>query len=251
MELLGDQGLFGEVARRSGSGIGCRFMHLATLTLVLLLLAVPLAIEAQPAGKLWRVGYLSSSSAERERTRVAAFQQGLRELGYLEGKSIVIEQRYARGEFERLPELAAELARLKVDVFVVAGAPATHAAHATAPAATGHVAIAGPKFAGHKFRQHPRSMLTATSRAGPADHCTERFGATTSNSAEARPRTSALSQLLSGLVRPTRARGEFLRVPRSYQCHGAPANGGCITRSFRPTEYRSGGGLVEVGSSGS
>lgn len=88
----------------------------------------PLAVEAQPAAKLWRVGYLSSSSAERERARVAAFQQALQELGYLEGKSIVIEQRYAGGEFERLPELAAELARLKVDVFVVAGAPAAHAA---------------------------------------------------------------------------------------------------------------------------
>jgi putative ABC transport system substrate-binding protein len=98
------------------------------LTSLAATLAVPLAIEAQPAGKLWRVGYLSSSSAERERARVAAFEQGLQELGYLEGKSIFIEQRYAGGEFERLPELAAELARLKVDVFVVAGAPAAHAA---------------------------------------------------------------------------------------------------------------------------
>src|SRR5688572_12070576 len=103
-------------------------MHLATLALVLVLLGVPLAIEAEQAANLSRVGYLSSSSAERERARLAAFQQGLRELGYLEGKSILIEQRYAGGKFERLPELAAELARLKVDVFVVAGAPAAHAA---------------------------------------------------------------------------------------------------------------------------
>jgi putative ABC transport system substrate-binding protein len=100
---------------------------LATI-LVLSLLAAPLGAEAQPAGKAWRVGYLSSSSAERERGRLGAFQQGLRELGYLEGKSIFLEQRYAGGEFERLPELAAELARFKVDVFVVAGAPAAHAA---------------------------------------------------------------------------------------------------------------------------
>ena len=91
-------------------------------------LAAPLAAKGQQAGKLWRVGYLSSSSAERERTRLAAFQQGLRELGYLEGESIFIEQRYAGGEFERLAELAAELARLKVDIFVVAGAPAAYAA---------------------------------------------------------------------------------------------------------------------------
>jgi putative tryptophan/tyrosine transport system substrate-binding protein len=92
------------------------------------LVLAPLAGEAQQVGKLWQVGYLSSSSAERERARLAAFQQGLRELGYLEGKSVFIEQRYAGGEFARLPALAAELARLKVDVFVVAGAPAAHAA---------------------------------------------------------------------------------------------------------------------------
>ena len=66
-------------------------MHLAPLVLVLALLAVPLTTEAQQAGKLWRVGYLSSSSAERERARLAAFQQGLRELGYVEGKSIFID----------------------------------------------------------------------------------------------------------------------------------------------------------------
>jgi putative ABC transport system substrate-binding protein len=57
----------------------------------------------------------------------------LRELGYRDGKSILVEQRYAGGKFERLPELAAELARLKVDVFVVAGAPAVHAAKTARP----------------------------------------------------------------------------------------------------------------------
>jgi len=60
-------------------------------------LAAPLAAWAQPVGKLWRVGYLSSSSVQRERVRAAAFQQGLRELGYLEGKNILIEERYAGG----------------------------------------------------------------------------------------------------------------------------------------------------------
>jgi ABC-type uncharacterized transport system substrate-binding protein len=103
-------------------------MQLIGLVLALGLVLAPLAAETQQAEKVWRVGYLSSSSAERERTRVAAFQQGLREFGYSEGKSISIEQRYAGGEFERLPELAAELARLKIDIFVIAGAPAAHAA---------------------------------------------------------------------------------------------------------------------------
>jgi putative ABC transport system substrate-binding protein len=101
-------------------------MRLIGLVLTLSLILAPLA--AQQAEKVWRVGYLSSSSAERERTRFAAFQLGLRELGYLEFKSISIERRYAGGEFEKLPELAAELARLKIDIFVIAGAPAAHAA---------------------------------------------------------------------------------------------------------------------------
>ncbi len=104
-----------------------RLIGLAVVLTVSLTFA-PLAAWAQDAGKVYRIGYLSSSSAERERARVAAFQRGLRESGYLEGKNIFIEQRYAGGGFERLPELAAELARLKVDVLVVAGAPAAHAA---------------------------------------------------------------------------------------------------------------------------
>ena len=98
------------------------------LILVLSLLVAPLDGEAQQAKTNPRIGYLASSSAERERLRLAAFQQGLRESGYVEGKNIFVEQRYAGGQFEKLPELAAELVRLKVDVLVVSGAPATHAA---------------------------------------------------------------------------------------------------------------------------
>ncbi len=96
--------------------------------LVLGILAAPLPAGAQQAKKIPLIGYLSTSSAERDPSWLAAFQQGLQELGYLEGKNIVIEQRYAAGQFERLPELAAELVRLKVGVLVVAGAPAAHAA---------------------------------------------------------------------------------------------------------------------------
>lgn len=91
-------------------------------------LATTLAAEAQQPKTIVRIGFLSSSSAERERPRLTAFQQTLREMGYFEGQSIVIEQRYAGGNFQQLPELAAELARGKVDIFVVAGAPASRAA---------------------------------------------------------------------------------------------------------------------------
>ena len=83
--------------------------------------------EAQQTKNVPRLGFLASSSAERAKSRLAAFQQGLRDLGYLEGKNILIEQRYAAGQFEKLPELAAELIRLKVDVLVTQGAPAAHA----------------------------------------------------------------------------------------------------------------------------
>jgi len=87
-------------------------------------LAAPLAAEGQQPGKVYRIGYLSPSSpSDPERLAspfgergLAAFRQGLRELGYVEGKNIAIEKRWAEGKFERLPDLAAELVRLKVDI---------------------------------------------------------------------------------------------------------------------------------------
>ena len=92
---------------------------------VFLLAAVILAsvhlVEAQQAKKVPRIGYMSLQSQASESARVEAFRQGLRDLGYVEGKSILIEYRWAEGKSDRLPDLAAELARLKVDVFVVAG----------------------------------------------------------------------------------------------------------------------------------
>jgi putative ABC transport system substrate-binding protein len=85
-------------------------------------------VDAQQRGKVFRIGYLSSTSSERQKSRLAAFQQGLRDLGYVEGKNIIIEYRYAEQKYERLPELVGELVRLNVDVLVAAGAPAAHAA---------------------------------------------------------------------------------------------------------------------------
>jgi ABC-type uncharacterized transport system substrate-binding protein len=92
------------------------------------LLAAPLAAEGQQAANSPRLGFLSSSSSERDKPRLTAFLKGLRELGYLESRNIFIEQRYAGGRFEMLPELAAELVRLKVDLLIVSGAPASNAA---------------------------------------------------------------------------------------------------------------------------
>jgi putative ABC transport system substrate-binding protein len=90
-------------------------------------LAFPPGAGAREARKVARIGYLSQTSAENDKNYVAAFQQGLKELGYLEGKNIIIEQRYAAGRTERLPGLAAELVRLNVDVFVVFGVAAVRA----------------------------------------------------------------------------------------------------------------------------
>ena len=92
------------------------------------LLAAPLAAEAQPAKSIARLGFLGSSSAERDKTRVAAFRQGLQELGWVDGRNISIELRFAAGQVEKIAALAAELVRLNPDVLVVAGAPAAHAA---------------------------------------------------------------------------------------------------------------------------
>jgi ABC-type uncharacterized transport system substrate-binding protein len=84
---------------------------------------------AQQHGKVWRVGFLIARRlAPGDTNYYRAFPQGMRELGYDEGRNLVIEWRYADGKFERLPDLAAELVQLKVDVIVTAGTAATSAA---------------------------------------------------------------------------------------------------------------------------
>jgi putative ABC transport system substrate-binding protein len=92
--------------------------------------ATPLACFAQQQGKIWRVGFLSlrSRPASLESDTFGAFSNGMRELGYVEGKNLVIEWRFADNKYERLPDLAADLVRLKVDVIVTAGPAATSAA---------------------------------------------------------------------------------------------------------------------------
>jgi len=82
------------------------------------LLAAPLAVEAQQAGHPYRIGFISMRSGPADNPQLDAFRGGLRELGYLEGQNVVLEIRYAGGTVEKLPKLAAELVRLKVDVIV-------------------------------------------------------------------------------------------------------------------------------------
>src|SRR5262245_32262862 len=92
------------------------------------LLTVPLAAEAQQAGKIARIGFLSPATFTSNAHIVEAFRQGLRDLGYVEGQNLVIEYRWANGRGERLPDFAAELINLKVDVIVASGTPAPLAA---------------------------------------------------------------------------------------------------------------------------
>src|SRR5882724_9902050 len=113
------------------------------------LLAAPLAAGAQQAGKIWRIGWLSAASAPPAGTPLP-FRQGMSDLGYIEGRNVSFEDRYAEGKYERLPGLTAELVRLGVDVIVVAEGPALAAARnatSTIPivmASVASLAAAGP-----------------------------------------------------------------------------------------------------------
>jgi putative tryptophan/tyrosine transport system substrate-binding protein len=114
------------------------------LALALAILAAPLAVGAQQPARGYRIGYIAISPPDASPS-FEAFRQGLRELGWLEGRNVVIEYRYSAGRSERFPALAAELVRLKVDVIVTNAAPATHAAkEATATIPIVGVALSDP-----------------------------------------------------------------------------------------------------------
>src|SRR5262245_23627049 len=84
------------------------------------MLALPLAVEAQPGGKVWRIGYLDAGTPSA-RTFRDALIQGLQDLGYLESRDFVMEYRWAEGQMDRLPDLAADLVRAQVDIIVTGG----------------------------------------------------------------------------------------------------------------------------------
>jgi putative ABC transport system substrate-binding protein len=112
-----------------------KIKNLKSAGLVILIIAFVICgvpVEAQQPARIPRVGILIPSSASSNPARVEAFRRRLRELGYVEGKNIVIEYRYAEGKLERLPDLAAELVQLKVDVIVSAGSANSAAKKASA-----------------------------------------------------------------------------------------------------------------------
>src|SRR5438094_5346470 len=100
---------------------------ITVLTLCAMLFALCAAAQAQQAKKIPRIGFLFVNFPSSTPARYEGFRQGLRELGYVEGKNIVIESRSAEGKVDRLPALLDELVRLKVDVIVTTGPSATRA----------------------------------------------------------------------------------------------------------------------------
>jgi putative tryptophan/tyrosine transport system substrate-binding protein len=137
--------------------------------LATLFLATVSVAEAQQPGNVPRIGYLSAPPFSASAARIEAFRQGLRELEYLEGKNIVIEWRFAEGKSDRLPALAAELVRLKVDIIVTGGGAATRAAQeatATIPIVTAQ----DPDPVGNRFvasLARPGGNITGLSTYAP------------------------------------------------------------------------------------
>jgi putative ABC transport system substrate-binding protein len=103
-------------------------VHLGILALALVLLTTPLSAAAQPAGKVHRIGWLGLPGAAGNADLTVAFRDELRQLGYVEGRNIVIDYRFADGQIERLSTLAVELIELRPDAIVVTGSQAAMAA---------------------------------------------------------------------------------------------------------------------------
>jgi len=87
-----------------------------------------LAAQAQQGAKVYRIGVLGAGSESEYKGKVEAMRQGLRDLGYIDGKNVIIEYRWAEGRYERLPDLAASLLQSKVDIIVTTGTPGSLAA---------------------------------------------------------------------------------------------------------------------------
>jgi putative ABC transport system substrate-binding protein len=129
------------------------------------LLAAPLTAEGQQAGKVWRVGLLSSASASAAVARTDAFKDGLRELGYIEGQNLAIEYRWAEGREDRLSALAAELVRLSVDIIVTQGTVATLVARRAKPTMPVVFAVADDPVEGGLVANLTRPAGTVTGLA--------------------------------------------------------------------------------------
>ena len=146
----------------------------------------PFASRAQQAGKVYRIGLLEPTPATQNATNLDALREGLRKLGYVEGKNLVIEYRSADGRAERFPDLASELVRLKVDVMVTRGTPAVQAAQKASGTIPVVMAAMGAPF------------LVATSLPQPGGNVT---GLTTFSQELIGKRIELLKELVPNLYR--------------------------------------------------
>jgi putative ABC transport system substrate-binding protein len=133
------------------------------------LLAAPLAAEGQQGRKVYRIGFLSGSSADAAQSYVEQFRLGLRELGYVEGQNIIIEYRWAEGQLDRLPQLATDLARIPPDLIVAVAAQSAVAAHnATTSIPIVMVNVGDPVYLGLATSlARPGKNLTGLTSFGP------------------------------------------------------------------------------------
>ena len=135
------------------------------LALVALLFAICVYAEAQQQGKIPRIGFLGNSTAALEENLVTPFREGLRDLGYVEGKNIVVEYRWAEGNYDRFPALIGELVAQKVDIIVTAGTPAALAVKKAAPSIPLVMAAAGDPIGTGLIESlaHPGGNITGLS----------------------------------------------------------------------------------------
>ena len=138
-----------------------------TVIALLALAVAPLGAKAQQRGKVWRIGFLSTSTQADTAPSLDAFQQAFREFGYIEGRDYVLESRFADGHLDRLPGLAEELVRLRVDVIITVAATATRAARkATATTPIVMISAGDPVGSGLvKSLARPGGNVTGTSNS--------------------------------------------------------------------------------------
>ena len=131
----------------------------------LVVFAASRAVNSQQTGKVYRIGFLGIANASSWASQIAALRQGLRDLGYEEGKNLVIEYRWANEDFDRLPKLAAELVSVKVDLIVTHGTPGSRAAkQATTTIPIVMAAVGDPVRSGLVASlAHPGGNLTGNS----------------------------------------------------------------------------------------
>ena len=134
-----------------------------------MLLALCCSAEAQQPGKIPRIGFLGAASASGYAPQLEAFRRGLRDLGYVEGKNIILEYRWAEGTYDRLPVLAAELVRLKPDLVLTHGTAGTRAAKQATTTIPIVMAVSGDAVATGLVASlaHPGGNITGSSFFNP------------------------------------------------------------------------------------